>query len=379
VRVIAQLIEARTDRHLWAESYERDVQDVLSLESEVARAIASEIQLKLTPSEHARLTRERKVNPEAHEAYLKGLYYWSKLTEGDVKKSIAYFEEAIRIEPRFAPAYAGLAFSYNLLGSDEYVAPVDAFPKAKVLAQKALEIDPTLAKAHAALGFAYDCDWNRSAAEAEYRRANELEPNGEGAHHVYAVYLSAVGRHQEALVEMNKVFELDPLSILALWNLGSIYWDMGQLEQALTQYRKILEIDPSSPDGHQGLGFTYVLQKRYDLAIEELQTAVKLSPQDTWMKAWLGYAYAVAGEHTAAREVLGDLERLSKRKYVSGYLIATIYVGLGDKESAFRWLETAYDQRDSKIPDLKVDPLFASLRSDPRFGKMLRRIGLPES
>ena len=298
VRVIVQLIEARTDRHLWAESYERDVRDILGLESEVASAIAREIQLKLTPSEHARLTGESKVNPEAHEAYLKGLYYWNKLTEEDVKRSIAYFEEAIRIQPRFAPAYAGLAFSYNLLGSNEYVALTeDAFPKAKLLAQKALEIDPTLASAHAALGFAYDSfDWNWRAAEAEYRRANELEPNGEGAHHEYAVYLGTVGRHQEALAEMKKVIELDPLSILARWNLGALYWDMGQPELAVTQYRKILEIEPNSPDGHQGLGITYALEKRYDLAIEELQAAVKLSPQDAWMNAWLGYAYAVAGK-----------------------------------------------------------------------------------
>jgi TolB-like protein/DNA-binding winged helix-turn-helix (wHTH) protein len=380
VRVSAQLIEGRTDRHLWAESYERDLSDVLALEGDVAHEIAREIQLQLTPSEHGGLAGERKVSPEAHEAYLKGLHYWSKLTEGDVKRSITYFEEAIRLAPRFAPAYARLAFSYNLLGSDEYVAPADAFPKAKELAQKALEIDPTLANAHAALGFAHHSfDWDWRAAEAEYLRANELEPNGEGAHHVYALYLSDMGRNQEALAEMKKAIELDPLSILALWNLGSLYWDMGQLEQALAQYRKILEIEPQSPDGHQGLGLTYALDKRYDRAIEELQTAVKLSPQDAWMNAWLGYAYAVAGKQKAAREVLNDLERLSKRKYVSGYLIATIYAGLGDRERAFRWLETAFEQRDCQMPDLKADPLLASLRSDPRFKKMVQRIGLPES
>jgi TolB-like protein/DNA-binding winged helix-turn-helix (wHTH) protein/Flp pilus assembly protein TadD len=379
VRVSAQLIEGRTDRHLWAESYERDVRDIFGLESEVARAIAHEIQLQLTPSEHARLTGETIVNPEAHEAYLKGLYYWNKLTEENVKKSITYFQEAIRLAPRFAPAYAGLAFSYNLLGSDEYVSPRDAFPKAKELAQKALEIDPTLAGAHAALGFAHDTfDWDWRAAEAEYRRANDLEPNGEGAHDVYALYLSDMGRSQEALAEMKKAIELDPLSILALWNLGSLYWDMGQPEQALAQYRKILELEPDSPDGHQGLGMTYALEKRYDSAIEELQTAVKLSPQDVWMKAWLGYAYAVAGKQKAAREVLTDLERLSKRKYVSGYLIATVYAGLGDRESAFRWLEIAFEQRDCQMPALKTDPLMASLRSDPRFGKMVQRIGPPE-
>ena len=377
-RVSAQLIEARTDHHLWAESYDRDLPDVLALEGEVASAIVREVQLQLTPAELARLSDKGTLSPEAHEAYLKGLYCWNKLAEEDVRKSITYFEEAIRLAPSFAPAYASLAFSYNLLASDEYIAPEDGFPKAKELARKALDLNQNLAGAHAALGFAlYLFDWNWGAAEAEFRRANELEPNGEGAHHVYALYLGSMGRHEEAIAEMKRVLELDPLDVLALWNLGSLYWDAGQPEQAIEQFRKILEIEPHSPDGHQGLGITYAMEKRYDLAIAELQKAVKLSGQDVWMKAALGYAYAVAGKKKAAREVLSDLERTSKRKYVSGYLIATVYAGLGDKKAAFHWLEAAFEKRDCQMPQLRNEPSFESLRSDPRFGELVRRIGLP--
>lgn len=377
-RVSAQLIETRTDHHLWAESYDRDLRDVLALEGEVASAIAREVQLQLAPAELARLSDKGTLSPEAHEAYLKGLYYQNKLAEEDVRKSITYFEEAIRLAPSFSPAYACLAFSYNLLASDEYVAPEDGFPKAKELARKALDLSQNLADAHAALGFAlYLFDWNWGAAEAEFRRANELEPNGEGAHHVYALYLGSMGRHEEAIAEMKRVVELDPLDVLALWNLGSLYWDVGQPEHAIEQFRKILEIEPHSPDGHQGLGITYAMEKRYDNAIAELQQAVKLSGQDVWMKASLGYAYAVAGKKKAAREVLGDLERTSKRKYVSGYLIATVYAGLGDKEAAFHWLEAAFEKRDCQMPHLRNEPSFESLRSDPRFGELVRLIGLP--
>lgn len=378
VRVSAQLVEGRTDRHLWANSYERDLRDVLTLEGDVARDIAREIRLKLTPQEDARLVHVRPVNPDAHEAYLKGLYYWNKLTEKDVNKSITYFEESIRLAPDFAPAYAGLAFSYNLLASSEYVAPKDAYLKAKRLARKALELDENLAGAHAALGFAL-CfsDWDWLAAEAEFKRANELEPNGEGGHSVYALFLGNMGRHQEAVSELKKDLELDPLSVLSRWNLGCEYWVGAEFGPATEQFEKILEIAPNSPDEHQGLGIVYTLQRRYAEAIPELQKAVTISPDNAWFRASLGYVYAAEGNQQAAQQVLADLKQLSKRKYVSPYLIATVYSGLGDKDSAFHWLEIAFGERDDLLVTVKVDPMFASLRSDARFATLLRRIGLP--
>jgi TolB-like protein/DNA-binding winged helix-turn-helix (wHTH) protein/cytochrome c-type biogenesis protein CcmH/NrfG len=376
VRVSAQLVEGRTDHHLWADTYDRDLHDVLALEGEVARAIAHEIQLKLTPEENARLVHRRPVSTEAYEAYLKGLYYWNRLSEEDLRKSIDYFQQAIRLAPDFAPAYSGLAFSYTLLASQEFVAPQDAYPKAKELARKALELDQNLADAHAALGFAL-CysDWNWREAETEFRRAIELEPNAERGHHVYSLYLNDMGRNEEAIADIKKSLEADPLSVLARWNLGYFYITSGQPERGAEEFRKTLEIDPG-PDGHQGLGMAYTLENRLDDAIAELQEAVKLSPGNTSCKASLGYAYAMAGKRIAALKVVDDLKQTSKRKYVSAYLVAMVYAGLSDKAAAFQWLETALRQRDDQLPALKVDPFLAPLRPDARFADLLRRIGL---
>lgn len=376
VRVSAQLVEGRTDHHLWADTYDRDLHDVLALEGEVARSIAHEIQLKLTPEENARLVQGRRVSTEAYEAYLKGLYFWNRLSEEDLRKSIDYYQQAIRLTPDFAPAYSGLAFSYTLLASSEFVAPQDAYPEAKELARKALELDENLADAHAALGFAL-CysDWNWREAETEFRRAIELEPNAERGHHAYSSYLSAMGRNEEAIAEIKKTLEVDPLSVLARWNFGYYYINAGQPEQAAEEFRKVLEI-AAGPDGRQGLGMAYTLENRLDEAIAELQEAVKLSEDSTWCKASLGYAYAMAGKRIAALKVVDDLKQTSKRKYVSAHLIAMVYAGLGDKAAAFQWLETALRQRDDQLPTLKVDPFFASLRPDARFADLLRRIGL---
>jgi tetratricopeptide (TPR) repeat protein len=305
------------------------------------------------------------------------LYYWNRLTEEDVKKSITYFQEAIRLAPDFAQAYASLAFSYNLLASSEYVAPQDAYPQAKKLARKALELDESLAAAHAALGFVV-CysDWDWPASEGEFKRANELEPNGKGGHSVYALYLGNMGRSEEGIAEMKKSLELDPLSILSRWNFGWLYVTSGKSKQAIEQFQKILETAPNSPDAHQGLGIVYALENRHAEAIAELQQAVKLSEDNAWSKAWLGYAYAAAGKRHAAQEVLDDLKQMSKRKFVSPYLIATVYAGLGDKDSAFHWLAKAFEGRNDLLVSLKVDPMFDSLHSDPRFADLLRRIGL---
>jgi len=378
VRIAAQLIQARTDRHLWADTYERDLRDVLAMEDEVARAIAGEIRLKLTPEEHARLANARRLDPEAHEAYLRGQYFWNRITEKDVRKSIPYFERAIQLAPDYAPAYASLAFSYNLLASSEYVAPQDAYPKAKKLAQKALELDGDLAVGHAALGFVLCAsDWDWPAAEAEIKRANELEPNGEVGHSVYAFYLASMGRKEEAIAEIKKGLEVDPLSVLDQWNLGWFYWTAGNSEEAIAQFRKILEIAPDSPDAHQGLGMAYASENRLAEAIVELQEAVTASQDNAWIIADLGYVYASAGKRKDAYRVLEDLTKILKRKYVSAYLVAIVYAGLGEKELAFRWLTKALEDRSDRLIFLKTDPYFASLRPDPRFQTLLRRVGLP--
>ncbi|HKW64827.1 MAG TPA: tetratricopeptide repeat protein [Candidatus Acidoferrum sp.] len=377
VRIAAQLIEARTDQHLWAESYERDLRDVLALQGEVASAIAGEIRVKLTPQENARMAGARPLNPEAHEAYLQGLYYWNKLTEEDIKKSIERYQRAIQLAPEYAPAYSALAFSYTLLASMEFAPSRENYTQAKKLAQKAIELDDSLSDAHAALGFVL-CygDWDWAAAEAQFKRANALEPNGELGHHVYAVYLGDMGRSEEAISEMKRSIESDPLSVLALVNLGWLYWQAGQPEKAIEQYRKILEMDPKSWDAHAYLGWVYELQGNHTQAIVEWREARRLSENSPWTVAGLGHAYAAAGKSREAHEILNELKQLSKRRYVSPYQVASVYAGLGEREQALLWLGKALEEHNDSLVSLKEDPDFARLRTDPRFQEILRRIGL---
>ena len=386
VRISVELVDGRSDRHLWAESYERDLRDVLDLQASVADAIAQQIRTTLAPAERAAPPPAQMlagvtptISPEAYEAYLRGNYFWSKLTEEGARKSIEYYQKAIQLAPGFAPAYAALAFSYNLLASSEFEPPRENYAKAKQLAQQALEKDPNLSEAHAALGFAL-CwgDWDLPAAEAELKRALDLNPKSDTAHHVHALFLGAMGRTDEALAEMKKSLELNPLDILARWNLGWLYLEAGKPDPAVEQFQKILEIAPNSPDGHHGLGMAYVFEGRYTKAISETQKAMTLGTKDdSSIRATLGFAYAVAGKKADAIQVLNNLKLASKRKYVPAYFIAGIYAGLDDKDSAFGWLAKALEERDDQMVELKVDPIFASLRSDPRFGRLLARIGLP--
>jgi TolB-like protein/DNA-binding winged helix-turn-helix (wHTH) protein/Tfp pilus assembly protein PilF len=378
VRVTAQLIEARTDRHLWAKGYERDLRDVLALEGDLASAIAGEIRIKLTPQEHNRVAGARPLDPEAHVEYLQGLYFWGKLDEQDLNKSIAHFQKAIQLAPDYAPAYSGLAFSYNLLASSEFAPSQENYTQAKMFAQKAIELDETLADAHAALGFAL-CygDWNWPAAEKEFQRANALEPGGAGGHHVYALYLGDMGRIDEAIAEMKRDLEANPLSVLTLRNLGSLYEQAGQQEKAMEEFRKITELDANSEDAHWSLGNAYRLQGRHSQAIAEFQQARTLSGDSPWDIAGLGLVYAAAGQRQQAYKILDELQELSKRRYVSSYLIASIYASLGDKEQAFFWLGKSLAAHEDALVSLKVDSVFAGLRNDPRFQELIRRIGLP--
>jgi len=380
VRIAAQLIDARNDQHLWTGSYERDLREVLVLQDEVASRIAEEISVKLTPEEqeHARASGAHPIDPEAHEAYLQGLYFWNKLTENDVKKSIGYFERAIQLAPDYAPAYSALAFSYTLLASEELAPSRENYAKAKELALKAIALDENRADAHAALGFIL-CygDWDWHAAEVQFKRANALEPNGDVGHHVYALYLGDMGRTEEAISEMKKSLTMDPLSVLTLKNLGLLYAQAGQPEKAIEQFRKILELDPKSVDAHGSLGRVYSLQGKHTQAIAEWREAKTLSGDSPWNIIGLGRAYAAAGKSREAQEMLEEVKRLSRRQYVAPYGMASFYAYLGDKKQTLFWLEKALDEHNDALVSLKVDPDFASLRNDSHFREILRRIGLP--
>jgi serine/threonine protein kinase len=368
VRVTAQLIHAPTDRHLWAESYEEDQHDILSLQSKVASAIVHEIETRLTSQEQARLASTRPVNLEAHEAYLKGRYYWDKRTQEGLKKSIAYFDLAIAKDPNYAVAYAGLADSYTLFSRYGILAAREAFPKAKAAALKALEIDDQLAEAHATLGeikASYDWDWG--SAEKEFKRALELNPGSPMPHYWYSYsYLTPMGRHAEAIIEMKRALELDPLSLMTNTNLAGSFFEARQYDQAIEQLQKTIELDPNFGPAHAYLAEVYLQKRMYHEA-----TAENLG--DT-----LGIAriYGLSGRKSEALRFLPELREGVKHMGVSAFEMALVYAALEERDEAFAFLERAYAERSEQLTYLNVEPGFDSLRPDPRFQDLLRRVGL---
>jgi TolB-like protein/DNA-binding winged helix-turn-helix (wHTH) protein/Tfp pilus assembly protein PilF len=374
VRVTANLLDANADRHLWAETYERNLRDVLSLQSEVARAITNEIQIKVTPQEQARLASARSVNPEAYQLYLKGRYYAGRGTKEGLEMGVQYFNQAIAADPSYALAYDGLADDYWL--ADEWtLSPRDAIPKAKEAAKKALELDDTLAEAHASLAVVnafYDWDW--AAAESEFKRSIELKPNYALAHELYGWYLALIGRTNEGIAESERSVELDPLSPEANSYLGYVLWVAHRNLQAIEQLRKTTDLDPNYWFAYEVLGLAYERQGQFPEAIAELQKAVRLAGIIAEPTVGLARVYAVSGNRAEAQKLLETLKERSKETYVSPYLIAMICARLGERDQALAWLERAYQARSMFMIGLKLDPSFDSLRSDPRFQDLLRRM-----
>jgi serine/threonine protein kinase/Flp pilus assembly protein TadD len=381
VRITAQLIHAASDEHLWAESYERDLRDVLSLQGEVARAIANEIQVKLTSQDQARLVSAHSVDPEAYQLYLKGRFYWNKRTEAGLKRGIEYFHQAIDLDPNYALAYAGIADCYSLLGWDLFGAlpPREALPIAKAAAKKALETDDSLAEAHNSLAWtklAFDWDW--MGAEREFKRAIELNPGYAITHHWYAECLAGMGRYAEALAEIRQAQELDPLSLIISSIVGWVFYFDRRDDQAIAEFRKTLELDPNFWVAHWTLGRAYEQKAMFVEAIAEIQKAIDFSGGSPLSLAALGHTYAVWGRRAEAERVLNELKESSKQGYISPYGIAAIHAGLGEKDQAFIWLEKAYEERSGWLIWLRAEPISDPLRSDPRFQDLLRRIGLTQ-
>jgi eukaryotic-like serine/threonine-protein kinase len=378
VKIRASLVDAREDRNLWSNSYEGELRDILSLQSQVAQAIAGEIQVKLTPQESASLSNSRRVNPQAYETYLRARYYWNKRTPGDLNKAIESFKAAIEIDPTYALAYTGLADSYSSLSVYGEVSPREAMPRAKAAAQRALEIDGTLAEAQATLAnieSAYD--WDSAAAEAGFRKALASNPNYASAHQWYAVYLSNQGRHEEAIGEIQRARELDPLSPIIGANAGADYYYARRYDRAIDELRRAVERDPNFWITHSILGQTYLAMGRNAEATAEFVKARSLSPESVRNISMLGRAYAVAGRPAEAQRLVEELLSLSRKRYVSPVYNAIIYIGLGEKDKAFTWLEKAYADRSDWMALMNTEPLFDPLRSDPRFQELLRRVGLP--
>ena len=378
VRITAQLIEASADKHLWSQSYEGELRDTLALQNQVASAIADQIRINVNPHELAALKTVRVVNPQAYESFLKGRYFWNKRTADGLKVARAYFDQAIEEDPKYAQAYSGLADTYALLGDWQYavMTPKEALPKAKAAASKALEVDGALGEAHNSLAFCLDgFDWDFNLAGKEFQRAIELNPGYATAHHWYAWHLSLLGRYDEAIAEMKKAENLDPLSLIINADLAELLVLAHSYDESIRQSRKTIEMDPNFALAHNQLAQAYLQKHMNDEAIVELQKAAQLSGGSSTVLANLARAYVASGKRSEAIKLLNDLKKRSNPIYSHGSEIAVVYVALGDKDQAMNWLEKSYEERFN--PGVLLRPGFDSLRSDPRFEDLVRRIGLP--
>jgi TolB-like protein/Tfp pilus assembly protein PilF len=375
VAITAQLFQVSDHTLVWGEPYERDLQDVLRIQGEVAGAIASGVLNKLP---HAQPP-IRQVNREAYLAYLEGRYFWNKRTEDGFAKAITLFRRSIEIDPIYAPSYAGLADCYELLGSAPYstLTPKEAFPQAEAAARKALGLDSTLAEAHVPLGYSQLVyEWNFPEARKEFERAIQLRPGYATAHQFYAYYLTAMGKSDEAIVERKKAVELDPISPLLNSALGEAYYHARRFDVTIEQNKKALELDPRYAIALVNIGRAYEQMGMHQQARDAFQTILTAAPDDPAILALMGHEYAVSGDKVNADKTLAKLTEMSTRKYVPAGYFAVVYIGLNRKDEAFRWLDKAYNERCEYLVYLGSEPLADSLRGDPRFSRLLSRIGL---
>jgi TolB-like protein/DNA-binding winged helix-turn-helix (wHTH) protein/Tfp pilus assembly protein PilF len=378
VRVTAQLIEATTDRHIWADRYERDSRDVLLLENEIARTIAEQLRGTLNAEEQRRFS-GNPIDPAAHEAYLQGRFLWFRRTPTALEQAIGYFTKAIEREPRYAEAYAGRGEVYIVLGSGamEAIPPGDALSRARPDLEKAVQLDETNSEAHAArAGMRYLYEWNSRGAETEYKRAIELSPSNATARLWYGDYLCDLGRYEECLAETARAHALDPAYLLVAADVGYRLYGARRYPEAIAPIRKVVESNPDFAIGHRFLGQVYEANRMYREAVVELRKAVELSSDAPMDVAALGHAYAVSGQRVEAHKALQKLEDLAKRRYVSNFPQALIYAGLGENDRAIERLEWAFREHSSAMVKLKVDPRLEPLRGDARFTDLVRRVGL---
>ena len=379
VVVRTQLIHAPTDRHLWVGDYTRDVRDVLDLQSEIARTVAQEVRIQMTPDEQARFASKRPVRPKAYDDYLQGRYlYWNKRTEENLNKAIALFQSAIKEDESYAPAYVGLADCYNALGAVQVASmpPLDARRQAEEAATKALQLDSLLAEAYSALGYVKHFNWDWTAAEQNYKRAIELNPSYANAHNFYAGYLMSRGRIDESIAASNRARELDPFSLSISAQRGFLFENARRYDEAIEQLRNVIAMDPGHYQALWILGHTYAANKQFDEAVAAAEKAVAVSERTPGALGILGLAYGLAGRKADATKVLNELLELNKTRYVTPAALVNVYIGLGDKEQAFVWLEKAFQERSNYVAFLKVFPILDPIRSDPRFNDLVHRIGL---
>ena len=379
VRVTAQLIEARSDRHLWADSYDRELSDILALHSDLARAIVDEIRVAVTPEEESRFANTRSVNPEVYELYLRGRFLCGKGTPEGMASAIQYLQQAIARGPGYAPAHAELASCYTDNSYLEYLPPLEIYPKAKAAAIRAVEIDDQLAEAHTALAAVYyQMDWKFLEAENALKRAIELNPNNLRTLIYYAWMLGEIGRFEEAMVPAHRAQELDPLSAMANIAVAEIYYLSRNYDEAIKEYSKNLDLSPNDPLMYYFLAWPYEQKGMFEKAIALLERAVTLSEGAPVYLSALGHTYALAGKRDEALKILEQLEGLSEPIPPSSFHIALVHVGLGNDDSAFQLLEEAFREKALHLIYLKVGPKFDRLRSDPRFDDLLHMMGMEQ-
>ncbi len=379
LEISAELVDARDDSHIWGDQYSRKAADLVALQANLAKEMTVALRMRLSGEDENRLLKNYTANPEAYEDYLQGRFWFNKefATEEGLNKSIEYFHRAIVKDPDYALAYSGLADSYTLLAI--YGPPKEAFPNAKQAALKALALDGQLSEAHAALGMiAYIYDWDWATAENESKQAIELNPNSSYAHTQYSSYLAAVGRLGEEVEESKRALQLDPLSLVANEDLTSSFNDARRYDEAIEQGRRTVALDSNFAAGHLRLGQAYVGKKQYELGIAEMKRYATLSKNNHASLANIGSAYAAAGRRADAQKALDQLMELSKTKYVPAFDMGKIFAALGQKDKAFEWLERSYDEHSVLLSFVKVIPDFDSLRSDPRFTDLLRRMNLQQ-
>ena len=374
-----QLLDGAKDRHLWEETYERDLADVPKLWGEVAIAIAHEIRVRIQPQQRARFA-GKPLNREAFEAYLRGRYYWNQRTAENIQKAIEWFRKAVDDDPAYAPAYVGLADCYNQLATVFMSGqqPIESRSRASAYAKEALKIDPDLAEAHAALAYSSLYDWQWAAAELGFQRAIKLNPSYASAHLWYAHYLSMRKRQQEALREVRLAHLLDPLSPIIQTQVGWILENAGRSDEAIQELRKVLETNPDYQWALYRIGVSYVSKSMYQEAIEAYEKAATLSGRSPGIVGTLAKTYGLAGRKEKARELLNELSEQSRRRYVPAIAFASAYIGLGDTERIFEWLEKAYQQREQGIAWLALWPDQGAYYKDARFRGLLKRVGLPD-
>jgi TolB-like protein/Tfp pilus assembly protein PilF len=378
MRITAQLIDAKGDRHLWAKSYERKVQDALALQDEVTRDIAEEIRIKLNAEESARLVGARPVNPEAYDDYLRGRFWWSKRNQEGEWKGLEYFQKAIAKDPNYAMAYAGVADSFIVLGHHGRLSPKEALPKAEQAATKALELDDSLAEAHTSLALVkHSYDWDWSDAEREFKRAIALNPNYATAHHWYSHYLVAVGRLDEAVTELERARDLDPFSPTINAFLGETLYYARRYDDSLRQFRRSLEMYPDVVEFHDGVAKVYEQKNMFVTAFSERQQVLSLRG-DSKLALALAQAYKQSGYKGYLQREIESLEQAPKSREVRNLYLAHMYAVLNDQPHTLQYLERAYEERDPWLLNLQVDPAMDAMRSSSRFRDLVRRIGLPQ-